>query len=82
MSIDFKIGTMLPCNVILQEKEAGKVEVSAIDPAAFMGAIENENLQSIAIEIGSKLKRLLTHYNFLTFDEVLRTSSIFKYTLT
>jgi uncharacterized protein (DUF302 family) len=59
MSIDFKIGTMLPCNVILQEKEAGKVEVSAIDPAAFMGAIENENLQSIAIEIGSKLQKVI-----------------------
>ena len=59
MSIDFKIGTMLPCNVILQEKEAEKVEVSAIDPAASMGAIENENLQSIAIEIGSKLQKVI-----------------------
>ncbi|ROI09740.1 DUF302 domain-containing protein [Chryseobacterium sp. H3056] len=59
MSIDFKIGTMLTCNVILQEKEAGKVEVSAIDPAASMGAIENENLQSIAIEIGSKLQKVI-----------------------
>jgi uncharacterized protein (DUF302 family) len=59
MSIDFKIGTMLPCNVILQEKEAGKVEVSAIDPAASMRAIENENLQSIAIEIGSKMQKVI-----------------------
>ena len=40
MSMDFKIGTMLPCNVILQEKEAGKVEVSAIDPAASMGRLK------------------------------------------
>lgn len=36
-----KIGTMLPCNVIVQEKEPGKVEVSAVDPAASMQAIEN-----------------------------------------
>lgn len=54
-----KIGTMLPCNVIVQEKEAGKVEVSAVDPAASMQAIENENLGTIANEIGAKLQKVI-----------------------
>jgi uncharacterized protein (DUF302 family) len=39
-----KIGTMLPCNVIVQEKEDGRVEVAAIDPIASMQAVENESL--------------------------------------
>jgi len=39
-----KVGTMLPCNVIVQEKEAGQVEVSAVDPSASMLSIENKDL--------------------------------------
>lgn len=54
-----KIGTMLPCNVILQEKEPGKVEVSAVDPAASMQAIDNPKLAAIAGEIRSKLQRVI-----------------------
>ncbi len=55
------IGTMLPCNVIVQSKENGKVEVSAIDPVASMQAVGNESLGEIAQEIGSKLKRIIEH---------------------
>jgi uncharacterized protein (DUF302 family) len=54
-----KIGTMLPCNVIVQEKEAGQVEVSAVDSAASMQAIENEELAGIAKEIGARLKKVI-----------------------
>ena len=54
-----KIGTMLPCNVIVQEKTPGKVEISAVDPLASMQAIENENLGSMAIEVKSKLKNCI-----------------------
>ena len=54
-----KIGTMLPCNVIVQEKVSGQVEVSAVDPAASMKAIENESLQDIAIEIRARLKKVI-----------------------
>ncbi len=54
-----KIGTMLPCNVIVQEKVAGKVEVSAVDPVASMQAIENEELQGIATEIKDKLHKVI-----------------------
>jgi len=54
-----KIGTMLPCNVIVQEKEAGLVEVSAVDPAASMQAIENGELTAIANEIRAKLQKVI-----------------------
>ncbi len=54
-----KIGVMLPCNVIVQEKVAGQVEVSAVDPAASMKAIENKNLQDIAIEVRSRLQKVI-----------------------
>lgn len=56
-----KIGTMLPCNVIVQSKENGKVEVSAIDPVASMQAVGNESLGEIAQEIRSKLKSVIEH---------------------
>jgi uncharacterized protein (DUF302 family) len=56
-----KIGTMLPCNVIVQEKVAGQVEVSAIDPSASMLSIENKDLQAIATEIGARLKKVIEH---------------------
>ena len=54
-----KIGTMLPCNVIVQEKVAGQVEVSAVDPAASMQAIENKALADIAIEIRARLQKVI-----------------------
>jgi len=54
-----KIGTMLPCNVIVQEISAGKVEVTAIDPLASMQAVENPALKTIAAEISGKLKKVI-----------------------
>ncbi|HEX9758014.1 MAG TPA: DUF302 domain-containing protein [Nitrospiria bacterium] len=54
-----KIGTMLPCNVILQEREDGSVEVSAIDPIASMQAIDNPNLRPIAQQVQQKLKTVI-----------------------
>ena len=54
-----KIGTMLPCNVIVQEKQPGIVEVSAVDPMASMQAVQNESLGSIAKEVRDKLKKVI-----------------------
>jgi len=54
-----KIGAMLPCNVIVQEKEAGTIEVSAVDPAASMKAVENASLDDIAGEVRDKLKKVI-----------------------
>ncbi len=55
-----KIGTMLPCNVIVQQKsDDDSVEVSAVDPMASMEAVHNESLQGIATEVRSKLKNVI-----------------------
>lgn len=54
-----KIGTMLPCNVILQERTPGEVEVSAVDPIASMQSVENVKLGSLAQEIHDKLKKVI-----------------------
>lgn len=53
------IGTMLPCNVIVQELDDGKIEVAAVDPLASMQAVQNSELQSIAEEIQLKLKKVI-----------------------
>ena len=54
-----KIGTMLPCNVIVQQKEAGAIEVAVVDPVASMQAVENEGLSGIASKVRDKLKEVL-----------------------
>jgi uncharacterized protein (DUF302 family) len=54
-----KIGTMLPCNVIVQEKVKGQVEVSAVDPAASMQAVENAALADIATEVRDRLEKVI-----------------------
>ena len=54
-----KIGTMLPCNVIVQEIADGKVEVAAVDPMASMMAIQNEALGGIASEVQGMLKNVI-----------------------
>ncbi len=54
-----KIGTMLPCNVIVQELESGKVEVSAVDPVASMMAVNNDSLAEVAARVRQKLKRII-----------------------
>lgn len=54
-----KIGTMLPCNVIVQEINPGIVEVAAINPIASMQAVENKQLIQIAEEITAKLENVV-----------------------
>lgn len=54
-----KIGTMLPCNVIVQEQTPGTVEVSAVDPMASMQAVENPDLGEIADEIRTRLQKVI-----------------------
>ncbi len=53
-----KIGTMLPCNVIVQESST-KIEVSAINPIASMQAVKNQSLSEVAKIVTDKLKRVI-----------------------
>jgi uncharacterized protein (DUF302 family) len=54
-----KIGTMLPCNVVVQETADGGVELASIDPVASMQAIGNPDLREIAETIGQKLIKII-----------------------
>ena len=54
-----KIGTMLPCNVIVQQTEGGRVEVAAIDPAASMQAVENSALEDVAGNVRALLQSVI-----------------------
>lgn len=53
------IGTMLPCNVVVQEWQDNKVKISVVDPVASMMAIKNEKLSEIAKEVREKLKKVI-----------------------
>ncbi|MCJ8164365.1 DUF302 domain-containing protein [Pontibacter sp. E15-1] len=54
-----KIGTMLPCNVLVQEHAGGNVEVTAINPMESMSSVGNDNLTEVAKEVSEKLKTAL-----------------------
>lgn len=59
LSSEDKIGVMLPCSIIVQEKSDGVVEVAAIDPVASMAAVENSQLGPLAGEVREKLKKAI-----------------------
>jgi len=59
LQLEDKIGTMLPCSVIIQELESGKIEVAAIDPAASMQAVKNSALGDVADQVRGKLKAVI-----------------------
>ncbi|MGC8595797.1 MAG: DUF302 domain-containing protein [Candidatus Kryptoniota bacterium] len=54
-----KIGTMLPCNVVVQEVSEGVTEIAAVDPVASMQAVVNPKLTEVARQIQTKLRRVI-----------------------
>ena len=54
-----KIGTMLPCNVIVQQISENQTEIAAVDPMASMQSVENEKLAGVANEVQQKLKHVI-----------------------
>ena len=56
---DDKIGTLLPCSVIVQEWEPGRVEIAAVDPVASMQMVDSPGLESVAREVRERLERAL-----------------------
>jgi uncharacterized protein (DUF302 family) len=53
------IGLLLPCNLLIQEKEDG-VEVCSIDPENMMQGLNNKEMLKIAAEVGQKLKEVIS----------------------
>lgn len=67
LQIEEKIGTMLPCNVVVIEKDKDTTEIAAIDPIASMLAINNQKLEILAKVINEKIRAAM---NQLKFQEV------------
>ena len=59
LQIEDKIGTLLPCNVIVQELAPGEIEVAAIDPAVSMLAVGNPALRDIGTQVRAKLQKVV-----------------------
>ena len=59
LQIEDKVGTMLPCNVVVQDIGGGRTEVAAIDPVASMQAIDNPRLKLAAERVQAKLRKVV-----------------------
>jgi uncharacterized protein (DUF302 family) len=59
LQAESKIGTMLPCNIIVQELDKDRIEVAAVNPLLSMQAIKNAQLESIAQEVSDKLENVI-----------------------
>ncbi len=59
LTLEDKIGTMLPCNVVVQDAGRGRTEVAAVDPVASMQAVDNPRLKEAAAEVRGKLQAVI-----------------------
>lgn len=59
LQLEERIGTMLPCNVVIIDREDGSTEVTAVHPIASMMAVQNTGLLSVAREVTDKLERVI-----------------------
>lgn len=59
LKVEDKIGTMLPCNVLIIEQEHNRIEIAAVNPIASMQAIVNPALEEVAIQVTEKLRTLI-----------------------
>jgi uncharacterized protein (DUF302 family) len=62
LSVEDKIGVMLPCNVIVQQLDDGRIDVAAIDPEAAMEGVGNAALSEIAAVVREKLERVVANF--------------------
>jgi uncharacterized protein (DUF302 family) len=59
LQVEDKIGVMLPCNVVVQERGIGEVEVAAINPSVSMQSIQNPELELVAKQVQEKLEKVI-----------------------
>ena len=59
IKLESKVGTMLPCNVVVRDAGNGQTEVAAIDPVASMQAIDNPELKRVAAQVRTKLEKMI-----------------------
>lgn len=61
LKLENKVGTMLPCNVVVRDAGNGQMEVAAIDPVASMQAIDNPALKQAASQVRAKLEKVIAN---------------------
>ena len=71
LRLEDKVGTMLPCNVVIQAVDDA-IEVAAIDPVASMQSIQNEQLKEKASAVAEKLRRVILSLGGRRGDETPR----------
>jgi len=59
---EIEIGTLLPCNVVLYERD-GKTVLSVLKPSVAMGIVENPDVKNVAMEVEKKLKNVFDSLN-------------------
>lgn len=59
--LEDKIGTLLPCNIVVQEMTDGGIEISAVNPLETMAGVDNIKLKVLAYEVGERLKKVLNN---------------------
>lgn len=59
LQLEDKVGTMLPCNVVVQLLPSGDAEVAAVDPVASMSAVDNPQLREVAAAVAGKLQAVI-----------------------
>lgn len=59
IKLESKVGTMLPCNIVVRDAGNGQTEVAAIDPVASMQAIDNPDLKRVAAQVRAKLEKMI-----------------------
>lgn len=61
LQLEDKIGTMLPCNLLVIDQGEGKIEVAAINPNASMGSVDNPELAGIADNVSQTMRNIVEH---------------------
>jgi uncharacterized protein (DUF302 family) len=59
LNAETELGALLPCNVIVYEKDNGEIVVSAVDPEQLIGIADDDELDSIATEVTERFERVL-----------------------
>jgi len=59
LQLEDKIGTMLPCNVVVQDLGGNRTEIAAIDPVASMAAVDNPQLKEAAQKVRGLLQKAI-----------------------
>jgi uncharacterized protein (DUF302 family) len=61
LQLEDKIGTMLPCNLLVIDQGEGKIEVAAINPIASMGSVDNPELSDMARKVSQTMQTVVEH---------------------